>query len=50
MASLEDIKPDDRGDHVKDHWKRPDFDLDEVDTIMNTPAEIFEKPRYLHNA
>lgn len=45
MASLEDIKPDDRGDHVKDHWKRPDFDLDEVDAIMNTPAEIFEKPR-----
>lgn len=45
MATLDDIKPDDRGDLTKDHWRRPDPDIDEVDAIMNTPSEIFDKPR-----
>lgn len=45
MASFDDIKPDDRGDQVKDQWRRPDPDTDEVDAIMNTPTEFFDKPR-----
>ena len=46
MATFEDIKPDDRGDHSKDHWRRPDPELDEVDAIMSNPSELFDKPRY----